>query len=122
MNDDLREIGNQFGDVQRKLCDEHGVASVATDLNSKVGFALETQGRLPINGLRHPPTHDTSGWYIWCGEDLSADADFFAPLHVRHLPERCPEATRFLGLPPGYRFLVAGDHVDVWLDEALLSM
>jgi DNA-binding transcriptional regulator YiaG len=112
----------QLCEAQRKVCDEYGVAYVAVDLGSKVGFALETQDRLPVNGLRHPPTDGTTGWYIWCGEDLSVDADFFYPLHTRHLLDRCPAAIRFLGLPPGYRFLVAGDLVDVWFDETLLSV
>jgi hypothetical protein len=33
-----------------------------------------------------------------------------------------PQVAGFLGLPPGYRFLLAGDHVDVWYDEKLLDL
>jgi hypothetical protein len=76
----------------------------------------------PRNGLRHPPEGDTTGWYIWAGDTLSDDADFFEPLHVRHLVERCPELLKFLGLPPGWRFLVASAHEDVWEDESLLDV
>ena len=43
-------------------------------------------------------------------------------MHVSHLPEECPEALPFLALPPGWRFLVAGDYVDVWYDESLLNV
>ena len=107
---------------QRALCEEKGLEYVQADLDAKLGFAIATQGRVPINGLRHPPEGDTSGWYIWCGEDLSKAPDFFSPLHARHLLDRCPEAVRFLGLPPGARFLVAGDYVDVWFDESLLEV
>jgi hypothetical protein len=87
----------------------------------KVGIARNVlEGLLPLNGLRHPPEGDSTGWYIWAGEVLSSADDFFAPLHVAHLNERCPEIVRFLGLPPGWRFLIAGSIEDVWFDPALL--
>lgn len=107
---------------QKALCRERSVAYVPAAPDSKLGFALKTIGRNPLNGLRHPPQEDTNGWYLWCGEMLSSDSDFFAPLHTRHLAEKCPEALRFLGLPPGYRFLVSGDYIDVWYDPELLKV
>jgi hypothetical protein len=73
----------------------------------KVGIALNVRdGLMPVNGLRHPPQADTVGWYIWAGE-LSSYPDFFKPLHVEHLPDWCPAVLRYLGLPPGWRFLIA---------------
>jgi hypothetical protein len=41
---------------------------------------------------------------------------------VRHLQEWCPRAVAFLGLPPGWRFLVADDQLDVWEDRSLLNI
>jgi hypothetical protein len=41
---------------------------------------------------------------------------------VVHLHDQCPEVLRFLGLPPGFGFLVAGDYVDVWEDRSLLDV
>jgi hypothetical protein len=41
-------------------------------------------------------------------------------MHVAHLAEECPEVLEFLALPPGWRYLVAGEHIDVWYDQALL--
>jgi hypothetical protein len=35
------------------------------------------------------------------------------------LADWCPGVLRFLGLPPGWRFLLAGHYEDVWQDEAL---
>ncbi len=87
-----------------------------------LGFASSTEGRLPINGLRHPPGGGASGWYIWCGEEFSDASDFFVPLHARHVYERHPELIRLLGLPPGYRFLVAGDYLDIWYDSSLVDL
>jgi hypothetical protein len=81
------------------------------------GFSRD---QFPINGLRHRPLGDTSGWCIWSGERFSDAADFFVPLHGLHLAHRCPEAINFLGLAPGRRFLLAPDQEEVWFDEALL--
>lgn len=78
-------------------------------------------GLQPINGLRHLPEGDTTGWYIWAGEKMESDDDFFKPLHVEHLLDWCPDIKKYLGLPPGWRFLVAGDYEDVWYDESLLD-
>ena len=47
---------------------------------------------------------------------MSEDPDFFEPLHVAHLESWCAAAMPFLLLPPGWRFLVAGDYSDVWFD------
>lgn len=88
----------------------------------KVGIASNVkQGVRPINGLRHSPEGDTTGWYIWAGEVLSDQPDFFNPLHVMHMKQWCPEIQKYLGLPPGWRFLVDGDFADVWYDESLLN-
>jgi hypothetical protein len=109
--------------AQRELCKRQGVGFVAAPPHLKVGIARNVrEGILPINGLRHPPAGDTTGWYIWAGEELSNDPDFFVPLHVEHLADWCPVALRFLGLPPGWRFLVAGEYEDVWEDPTLLNV
>lgn len=107
---------------QDLVCRRFGapVAPVADDM--KVGVARNVRdGLLPLNGLRHPVVGDTSGWYIWAGEELSEDPDFFVPLHVEHLAEWCPGALPYLALPPGWRFLVAPGQEEVWRDDALLA-
>lgn len=108
---------------RQALCQRYGVDCVPVAPHLKVGIARNVrEGILPINGLRHPPVGDTSGWYIWAGQEPSDDPDFFVPLHVEHLAEWCPEARRFLGLPPGWRFLSDGDYEDVWPDPSLLNV
>ncbi len=106
---------------QKAFCAEHAVEYVASLPESKLGFALSTKGKLPINGLRHRVENETNGWYLWCGEEFSDDAEFFDPLHASHIYEDYPEMAKFLGLPPGYRFLLAQACVDVWSDESLLE-
>jgi hypothetical protein len=88
----------------------------------KLGISRNTRdGVSPLNGLRHRPAGDTCGWYIWAGEQLSEEDDFFVPLHVEELSAWSPAAVDYLGLPPGWRFLIAPDYEDVWYDPTLLE-
>jgi hypothetical protein len=108
---------------QKNICEKYGVNFFESPPELKVGISLNVKNGLqPINGLRHPPEGDTTGWYIWAGEDFSDDPDFFVPLHVKHLDEWCPEIVKYLGLPPGWRFLIANDYEDVWEDPSLLDI
>lgn len=109
-------------DQQKELCLKFGSNYVESESNSKVGIALETIGTLPLNALRHPPEADTCGWYIWGGEEMTQEPEFFKSLHVSHLTEMCPEIVNYLGLAPGWRVLRDGEHEDVWYDEALLNV
>jgi hypothetical protein len=110
-------------DLQREICKKHEAEFCPAPPDLKVGIAANVRsGLLPINGLRHPPQGDTTGWYIWAGEELSEAPDFFKPLHVQHLDEWSPQVKKYLGLPPGWRFLIAGDYEDVWFDKSLLNI
>jgi hypothetical protein len=110
-------------EAQQILCAKFGAVFSPLPSNIKVGIALNVkEGLKPLNGLRHPPEGDTSGWYIWAGEILSDDPGFFVPLHAEHLVDWCPQALKFLGLPPGRRFLADGKYEDVWEDKSLLKI
>jgi hypothetical protein len=41
---------------------------------------------------------------------------------VKHLKNYVPDIIPYLGLPPGYRLLLDGEHVDVWFDEKLMKL
>jgi len=112
----------QIEEAQRAFSRQKSTTYLSSSANSKLGFALSTRGLTPINGLRHPPKGDTNGWYLWCGEQYSDAADFFQPLHTQHIYEDYPEVARLLGLPPGYRFLLAGDYLDIWYDPSLFKV
>jgi hypothetical protein len=90
----------------------------------KLGIAANVHvGTKPINGLRHPPEGDTTGWYIWAGGEITQDdPNFFAPIHVEHLKDRYPGAIKYLAVPPGWRFLITDDYEDVWQDPSLLKI
>jgi hypothetical protein len=106
----LKNFELQIQDEQKAVCNQYAAEFVAALGDAKSGFALSTNGQLPINGLRHPPTADTSGWYIWCGEQFSDVSDFFAPLCTSHIYDEYAEIAKLLGLPPGYRFLMAVEY------------
>lgn len=110
-------------ELQKDICKKQNAKFLSSPNDLKVGIAANVrEGITPVNGLRHPPEGDTTGWYIYAGEELSSDPDFFKPLHVEHLDEWCPQIKKYLGLPPGWRFLIAGDYEDVWFDESLLEV
>ena len=109
-------------EAQESLCKAQGSAFMPVEGTDKVGLAVATLGLAPINGLRHPLSGDTTGWYIWCGEQFSESADFFYPICVDHLIEKLPSVADFLALPPGYRFLMADGYRDIWLDASLLQV
>lgn len=109
-------------ELQREICRKFESDYYPSPNELKIGISLNIRsGAVPINGLRHPPEGDTTGWYIWAGEGLSDSPDFFTPLHVEHLDEWCPQIKKYLGLAPGWRFLAADGYEDVWFDENLLS-
>jgi hypothetical protein len=107
---------------QKEICQKYNADCLLPKPKTKVGIALDTLGKEPLNALRHPPEADTCGWYIWGGEELLLTPDFFQPLHVEHLIERCPAIVPYLGLAPGWRVLLAGDYADIWYDDALLNV
>ena len=114
---------NKISEVQHQICHKYEAHYFPSPLYLKVGIARNVQaGAFSINGLRHPPEGDTTGWYFWAEEELSDAPNFFEPLHVEHLFERCPEVLPYLGLPPGWRFLIAPGYEDVWFDESLFNI
>jgi hypothetical protein len=107
---------------QKAICKKYNADFLPADNSTKLGIANNVkQGLIPINGLRLYPEEGTSGWFLWAGEEMSQDPNFFVPIHVKHIEDWVPNITEYLGLGPGWRFLIAGDHVDVWFDEGILN-
>jgi hypothetical protein len=111
-----------FSREQLDVCRRFGVEPLVAAPDMKVGLARNiASGLQPINGLRHPPGADATGWYIWAGTDLGQDSGLFEPVHVEHLGVICPAVIPYLALPSGWRFLIAANQEDVWADETLLD-
>jgi hypothetical protein len=116
------QVDKELDAALSKTCARHGVKPVAAPETLKVGIARNVkEGVQPINGLRIQPEGDATGWYIWAGTAWSDAPDFFVPLHVEHLRTWCPEVLPYLLLPPGWRFLLAPGHEDVWYDDKLVT-
>jgi hypothetical protein len=108
---------------QLELCRKYGAAFLGVEPNSKLGAAPSIKTNLlPLNGLRHPPEDETNGWYLWSGINFPDKDDGFLPLHASHIVQWNSLAIKYLGLPPGWRFLTDGAYEDVWFDEALLEI
>ncbi|MEX0273784.1 MAG: hypothetical protein AB3N16_05345 [Flavobacteriaceae bacterium] len=108
---------------QKNICLKYSSSFRESPKGFKVGISDSVKdGVQPIHALRHFPSDDTTGWYIWAGE-YSDDPDFFKPLHVEHLDKWCPLILPYLGLDAGWRFLIAedGNYVDIWEDLSLLD-
>lgn len=106
---------------QTEVCRRFGFVAAPPTPGSKLGVSSSVKASVsPLHGLRHSPEGDTNGWYIWRG-DYVDDPDFFAPLHLEHVADPCPEVMPYLALPAGWRFLLAADHGDVWFDATLLD-
>lgn len=108
---------------QKLICQKYSFDWVESLDNMKVGISKNIKdGVVPVNGLRHEIEGDTTGWYIWGGEEFSNDPNFFVPLHVEHLDRWCPQVLKYLGLPPGTRFLIKDNYEDIWEDKTLLKI
>jgi hypothetical protein len=114
---------NAVQELQRETCKKFDAEYLASFENQKIGIASNVnKTALILNGLRHQPTNETTGWYIWAGEVLSNEPSFFSPIHVSHVDEYCPVVKKYLGLAPGWRFLIAENYVDVWYDKTVADI
>jgi hypothetical protein len=108
-------------DDQIAMCNRHGALFEATADDAIVGASRSlSSGAMPLHGIRHLAEGGICGWYLWAGDYSEAD-DFFEPVHVSHLAGICPDVLPYLGLAPGWRFLLAPNSVDVWYDVKLLN-
>ena len=118
----IQEQINQIAREQIDLCHRFGAIYQPLDFGMMLGVADNyISDLLPYNGLRHRPEGGSCGWFLWAGEELREEDDFFRPMHVFHLVEKGAPGLKYLGLPPGWRFLVAGDSEDVWFDAQRLD-
>ena len=107
---------------QRQVCARFTAPPQFVAGNAILGASAGVfSGEFPLNGQRHVPGAGESGWYLWTGLDLPKDSDYFKPYHVSHVVKAAPAIGQYLGLPPGWRFLLAPGYEDVWFDESLLA-
>ena len=54
---------SKYTSEQREICCRYGSDIVVCDPAMKVGIALETIDRSPLNALRHTVLGDATGWF-----------------------------------------------------------
>lgn len=107
---------------QLDVCAKFVVKPITFMSHDKLGIAISTMAKSPINGLRVVGTSGSSGWYLFGGQEASWDHDFYSPLCITHLREYCEIAIPYLCLPPGWRFQIdANGYEDVWYDKTLVE-
>jgi hypothetical protein len=105
---------------QQEICKKANSNWRPINPKHKIGVSDNLYGE-PVHGLRHNPEKGTTGWYIWTGEFSNAE-DFFKPMHAGHLLQRRSDLIKYLGLQPGFRFLIDGKgYEDIWEDKQLLD-
>ena len=120
--EEMTNTSQEITSKQSRICAQYGATHCPASPELMIGVSRNfAAGQLPLHGLRHPPEGNSCGWFLWAGE-YSTDDDFFQPTHVSHICVDHPRIADYLGLPPGWRFLIAGDHVDVWFDEKLKNV
>ena len=109
---------NEAVELQKEVCMRLGTDYYPLDPLQNVGLS-DNLDESPLHGLRYPSDR-YSGWFVWSGDFQQRD-DFFRPHHAVHLLDTAPLLVKYLGLGPGYRFLIDRQgYEDVWLDESLL--
>ena len=74
---------NRILEEQQKICKQYSAQFTSSDIESIIGISDNTNGiNVLLNGLRHQPKDNNSGWYIWSGKELSQNEDFFKPLRA----------------------------------------
>jgi hypothetical protein len=117
----VRKTIKEAASAQIALCACVGAEFVPSSPRSTIGLATQTLEHPPLHGLRHLAVTGTTGWFIW-GGDYSEDPQFFKPIHVERLDRMLPQILPYLGLSPGWRFLIAAGYEDVWFDETIVHV
>jgi len=69
----------------------------------------------PVEGVRYPSPDHMSGWWITT-DQYNGDIKTLKHQHTYHVTAARPELAKYLALPDGFRFNLAGTE-EVWLDE-----
>jgi len=109
-------------EAQQEVCARNGVVHVAVPQHAHVNVTSKLlEGTHFVYGLRLAPTDDRTGWFFWT-EELFPPLPRFSAIQVAEFEERWPEVIKFLGLPPGWRFVVDGyGYEREWEDRSFLN-
>jgi len=67
-------------ELQIEVCKKYSVNPCFHEWDGIAGISKNVSSDIiPINGFRHPVVNNTSGWYIYNGQQMSKKEDFFTP-------------------------------------------
>ena len=105
----------QIEQAQRDVCQRFSAEFTPIAWQLRVAIADDFfTDQLPKNGVRVAEEGNMTGWYLYSGETMSEAEDYFSPYCAEHLLEKIPSVMPYLGLPVGWRFLLAPNYEDVW--------
>lgn len=106
---------------QKEICDKYNSPFFSCGKDEISGIALLSLNEVPIYGVRRVRAGGACGWFLWGGDRSDAD-DFFSPVHLGHLEEIIPLVLPYLGLAPGFKFIIdKNGYEDVWYDPEELD-
>lgn len=105
---------------QQQVCNEQGAAfDPLLPLSGVACSEGVLEGRLPIAGARYRYGEKMSGWFL--STDLYDGTSKTANVHhAYHVTAARPELTKYLALPPGFRFELGAD-TRIWFDPELAT-
>lgn len=107
-------------DTRVSVCKKYGAIPFHPSQDEVLLVAMDTLNQLPLNAVRTNPESGCCGWYVWGGAEAEVDCGEFSRMHLSYVPRYLSELDDYLSLPPGFRILMAGSHVDVSYDNSLL--
>ena len=119
----MNVLNDSLAELQRAVCERASTTPAYLLPTDRVAIARDFDvTRHPINGLRHPAHGNMCGWYLWAGDVLSQEPDYFNVICYEHMVAEEWDLLQYLALPAGWRFLTAPGHEDIWFDQALFDM
>jgi hypothetical protein len=115
------DLALRYWEGQHSICKRVGAdfepPSPAQMVSISVGVL---EGQRPLEGVRYPAPPHMSGWYLTT-KTYSGDIKDLRVEHLCHVTAKRPELTRYLALPPGFRFNLSKTADEVFFDRAVLK-
>ncbi len=107
--------------TQQECCEHYSSNYTPTELEQLVVISDGIyEGAVPVEGVRYPSPSHMTGWWLTT-DNYNGDVDTLQSVHFRHIVEKRPELAIYMGLKPGYRFLLGGKDEHVWFDEKVAN-
>lgn len=100
---------------QHEICRRYGADFSPPRPDNLVVISAGVMEGNPVQGVRYPSPEHMSGWWITT-DQYNGDITSLRQEHLYHLTSVRPDLARYIALPSGYRFDLAGGE-DVWFEQ-----